>query len=58
MGGFIEHPFFVKYQKTGTYNEHCRVYDMAGKTCSRCRNTIVQTTISSKKTFYCPGCQY
>ncbi|MFT8322695.1 MAG: DNA-formamidopyrimidine glycosylase family protein [Bacillus sp. (in: firmicutes)] len=58
IGGYMEHPFFINDKKTGSFNDFCQVYDEAGKECNRCGNTIAQTAISSKKTFYCPGCQF
>ncbi|KAB7671213.1 Fpg/Nei family DNA glycosylase [Bacillus sp. B1-b2] len=58
IGGYMEHPLYKNDQKTGSYNNHCKVYDMEGTTCSRCQDTIVFIELSSKKCFYCPGCQH
>ncbi len=58
IGGYMEHPLFINDNKTGAYNDLCRVYDCEGQPCQRCGTKIVQTEISSKKTFYCPNCQH
>jgi len=57
IGGYMEHPLFMNDQKTGKYNDECKVYDMEGATCLRCQQKIVFIELSSKKCFYCPGCQ-
>jgi formamidopyrimidine-DNA glycosylase len=58
IGGYMEHPLFVNDKKTGSYNNYCQVYDCAGNLCKKCGNQIVQIELSSKKTFYCSGCQH
>lgn len=58
IGGYMEHPLYVGDKKTGSYDERCKVYDREGEICPRCKNKIVLIKISSKKCFYCPGCQF
>jgi formamidopyrimidine-DNA glycosylase len=43
----------------GGYQNHHRVYDKAGRSCSRCGNgaQIVRMVQAQRSTFYCPGCQ-
>ena len=42
----------------GGYQNHHRVYDRAGATCSRCgEKQIVRIVQAQRSTFYCPGCQ-
>ena len=43
--------------RAGDYQELHNVYDRAGKTCNRCRATIVKEKFQSRSTFYCPSCQ-
>lgn len=58
IGGYMENPFYSNDCKTGSYNDKCQVYDNEGKVCLRCGQKIIRDEISSKKTFYCPGCQH
>ncbi|WP_312095796.1 DNA-formamidopyrimidine glycosylase family protein [Niallia sp.] len=58
IGGYMEHPLYVGDKKTGSYNDLCKVYDREGEVCQRCNNKIILIKISSKKCFYCPGCQF
>lgn len=57
-GGYMEHPLFVGDALTGGYNDHCQVYDRGGEPCLRCGTLIVQTSLSSRKVFFCPQCQH
>ena len=57
IGGYMEHPLYHNDEKTGSYNDECKVYDMEGAICSRCQHKVVFIELSSKKCFYCPGCQ-
>ncbi|MEW9108192.1 MAG: DNA-formamidopyrimidine glycosylase family protein [Cytobacillus gottheilii] len=57
LGGYMENPLFQGDQLTGCYNDHCLVYDREGMECNRCHSKIVKTEISSRKSFFCPGCQ-
>jgi formamidopyrimidine-DNA glycosylase len=41
----------------GYFQYNFRVYDRAGKTCTRCGGTIRRITQSGRATFYCGGCQ-
>jgi formamidopyrimidine-DNA glycosylase len=57
LGGYMEMPLYKGDTKTGGYNHRCQVYDREGEKCHRCGNVIIKMEISSRKTFYCPGCQ-
>jgi formamidopyrimidine-DNA glycosylase len=41
----------------GYFQHNFRVYDRAGKACTRCGGTIRRVTQSGRTTFYCGGCQ-
>lgn len=41
----------------GTYQDELKVYDQAGASCRRCRNTIVEEEVAGFRTFFCPRCQ-
>ncbi len=56
-GGYMDEPLFKGDLITGGYNERCMVYDREGESCLRCGSQTVKEEISSRKTFYCPGCQ-
>ena len=43
--------------RAGDYQTLHNVYDRAGKTCNRCRATIVKEKFQSRSTFFCPSCQ-
>jgi formamidopyrimidine-DNA glycosylase len=45
--------------QAGSYQNHHRVYDKAGQTCSRCGgdSRIVRIVQAQRSTFYCPVCQ-
>jgi formamidopyrimidine-DNA glycosylase len=45
--------------QAGGYQNHHRVYDRAGHSCSRCKNgqPIKRIIQAQRSTFYCPGCQ-
>ncbi|NRG34411.1 Fpg/Nei family DNA glycosylase [Niallia circulans] len=58
MGGYMEHPLYAGDKKTGGYDELCKVYDREGEICPKCQHKIVFIKVSSKKCFYCPGCQF
>lgn len=57
MGGYMENPLFAGDTLTGGSDPSLMVYDRGGDRCYRCGGSIVQDQISSKKTFYCNGCQ-
>ncbi|MEW9668915.1 Fpg/Nei family DNA glycosylase [Ammoniphilus sp. 3BR4] len=57
FGGYMEHPLFKEDHLTGGYNEQCKVYDREGERCFRCGHPIQKAEISSRKMFYCSGCQ-
>ncbi|MFZ5942812.1 MAG: DNA-formamidopyrimidine glycosylase [Bacillota bacterium] len=56
-GGYMDKPFYRNDKLTGGYNNLLRVYDRAGQRCLNCQDTIILTSISGKKSFYCPTCQ-
>ncbi|MEJ8544248.1 Fpg/Nei family DNA glycosylase [Brevibacillus borstelensis] len=56
-GGYMETPLFRGDRLTGGYNDHCRVYDRGGEPCPRCGHAITRDEWSSRKVFYCTGCQ-
>jgi formamidopyrimidine-DNA glycosylase len=42
----------------GTYQNHHRVYDRAGRLCPRCQVTPIQRIVQAQRsTFWCPTCQ-
>ena len=44
--------------KDGSYQNHHRVYDRAGKPCQRCKDsTIERIVLAQRSTFYCRKCQ-
>lgn len=44
--------------ETGGYQNHHRVYDRAGETCTACRTTEVKRIVQTQRaTFFCPTCQ-
>lgn len=57
-GGYMENPLFAGDTLTGGYNDSCLVYDRGGEHCDRCGGEIVQEELSSRKMFYCSGCQH
>jgi len=58
IGGYMEMPFMTGDTVTGTYNDHCKVYDRGGEPCLRGGGTIVKEEQSGRKVFYCPDCQH
>jgi formamidopyrimidine-DNA glycosylase len=56
-GGYMEQPFFSGDVKTGGVRKLLKVYDRGGEKCFRCGNLIIKEEISSRKCFYCKGCQ-
>lgn len=55
QGGYIEIPLYKGDSKTGGYQT--MVYDREGERCKRCGSKIIKDTVSSRKTFFCRGCQ-
>jgi formamidopyrimidine-DNA glycosylase len=43
--------------RTGTRTAPFKVYDRAGKPCTRCGATIAALTQGGRTTYWCPGCQ-
>lgn len=56
-GGYMDEPFFKNDTKTGGVENHLNVYDQEGSPCKRCGTEIIKDEISSRKSFYCTGCQ-
>lgn len=56
-GGYMEKPFQLEDPLTGGHNEYLKVYDRDGQPCYRCSDLVKLTTISGKKSYYCPTCQ-
>lgn len=56
-GGYMDQPLTPDDRITGGYDSRCKVYDREGEPCYRCGTLIRRDEISSKKTFFCPGCQ-
>ncbi|MEN1969446.1 DNA-formamidopyrimidine glycosylase [Lentibacillus sp. N15] len=56
-GGYMEQPFFNGDTTTGGYIGNTYVYGRKGEACKRCGTPITRDKISSRKTFYCTGCQ-
>ncbi|ARK28929.1 Fpg/Nei family DNA glycosylase [Halalkalibacter krulwichiae] len=57
LGGYIDLPVFQGDTLTGSYNDHCYVYDREGEPCPRCQHLIIKDEVSSRKTFFCKMCQ-
>ncbi|MBB6452414.1 formamidopyrimidine-DNA glycosylase [Salirhabdus euzebyi] len=57
-GGYMENPLFTNDQKTGGVSNFLKVYDREGESCKRCGATILFKEVSSRKCFYCTGCQH
>jgi formamidopyrimidine-DNA glycosylase len=56
-GGYMDFPLYANDEKTGGYNDHFLVYLCENRPCKRCGAIIEKTAISSRKSYYCPGCQ-
>ncbi|RFU60884.1 Fpg/Nei family DNA glycosylase [Peribacillus glennii] len=57
IGGYMDYPLYANDRKTGAYNDHFLVYLRENQPCKRCRNVIQRKDLSSRKSFFCPGCQ-
>ncbi|PLS14657.1 bifunctional DNA-formamidopyrimidine glycosylase/DNA-(apurinic or apyrimidinic site) lyase [Bacillus sp. M6-12] len=57
IGGYMDYPLYQNDKKTGSYNDHFLVYECENLPCKRCGTLIKRIEISSRKSFYCPGCQ-
>ncbi|MCM3453846.1 Fpg/Nei family DNA glycosylase [Heyndrickxia oleronia] len=57
-GGYMNHAFYHDDRLTGGFDNKCKVYDREGELCERCGSEIIKKMISSRKTFYCPHCQF
>lgn len=58
IGGYMEMPFMTGDMVTGSYNNHCKVYDREGEPCHRDGETIIRAELAGRKVFYCPACQH
>jgi formamidopyrimidine-DNA glycosylase len=56
-GGYMDQPFFPGDVRTGGVRKFLKVYDRESEQCSRCGDIIIKEEISSRKCFYCKGCQ-
>lgn len=56
-GGYMSNSFFEGDTFTGGFAAKFKVYNREGEPCERCGSQIVKEKISSRKVFYCPGCQ-
>lgn len=56
-GGYMQEPVYKGDRLTGSFRSSCNVYDRTGNHCSRCGSAIQQDELSSRKMFYCSGCQ-
>jgi formamidopyrimidine-DNA glycosylase len=56
-GGYMAHPLYIGDERTGGFDERCKVYDRGGEPCVRCGHPIVFQKVSSRKCFYCANCQ-
>lgn len=57
LGGYMEQPFTTQDNLTGGYNNALKVYDCEHRPCLRCGHLIQKDVDSSRKIFYCKGCQ-
>lgn len=57
-GGYMEHPFFKGDTITGGYETLQKVHGREGELCQRCGSVIQMQSVSSRKTYYCKGCQF
>lgn len=57
IGGYMDYPLYAGDEKTGSYNDHFLVYERENQPCQRCGTRIEKIQISSRKSFFCPGCQ-
>jgi formamidopyrimidine-DNA glycosylase len=56
-GGYMEMPLYKGDTLTGGYDPIRKVYDRGGEPCFRCGRPIIKDEHSSRKLFYCTGCQ-
>ena len=56
-GGYMEDPLYAGDERTGGYNDRCKVYDRGGEPCDRCGGPITKTESNGRKVFYCERCQ-
>lgn len=57
-GGYMETPFMVGDQLTGSYDDQCKVYDREGENCHRCGGVVNKIELTGRKAFFCPSCQH
>ncbi|MCP8615401.1 Fpg/Nei family DNA glycosylase [Salirhabdus salicampi] len=56
-GGYMDYPLYKGDRKTGGVEPFLNVYDREGENCKRCGSKITKEEVSSRKCFYCKGCQ-
>lgn len=56
-GGYMDMPLFEGDMLTGAFDSRCAVYDRKDEPCVRCGAPIRFEEVSSRKCFYCEGCQ-
>ncbi|WP_186577277.1 Fpg/Nei family DNA glycosylase [Aquibacillus kalidii] len=56
-GGYMDERLYKDDTKTGSYLTSFHVYNREGDNCSRCGNKIIKEEVSSRKTYFCTGCQ-
>ena len=57
-GSTLEDLMYVDiYGKSGSHQNHFRVYGRAGKPCIRCETPIESIIIGGRSTYFCPTCQ-
>ncbi|HEX6922693.1 MAG TPA: bifunctional DNA-formamidopyrimidine glycosylase/DNA-(apurinic or apyrimidinic site) lyase [Bacillales bacterium] len=56
-GGYMSRPFYKGDSFTGGFSDKLKVYNREGEDCERCGHPIKKEKLSSRKVFYCPGCQ-
>lgn len=56
-GGYMDVPLYDGDSLTGGFDARCAVYDRKDEPCVRCGAPIRFAEVSSRKCFYCEGCQ-
>lgn len=49
--------FYYGDSNRGSFQNEFRVYDRAGKPCTRCGQSICRVRLAGRSTYYCPVCQ-
>lgn len=56
-GGYMDMPLYEGDVQTGAFDPRCAVYDREDEPCVRCGAPIRFAEVSSRKCFFCEGCQ-